>query len=243
MGNQARPTATTEMEPGMKEAVGIVLFVTGLGVLVDVFQAPSALAGLVGIPTIGWSLLVCGLGILVAALVTSLADSMAPPAGARTVPAVAAGLPLGSAPTHRLATPTPGRRRTPEEKGRVPLMDAGEKVGLPFDASSPAVPLLITVVTTQDVVASGITGLLSGRRGDFLIAVAGPECGEPDVVFYDVIGLHEGDGADLDQWVAHPSSTVIAVTRELRPELGAAAIQRGAAAAISLGASRDDFLR
>ena len=54
------------------------MFVTGLGVLVDVFQAPSALAGLVGIPTIGWSLLVCGLGILVAALVTSLADSMAP---------------------------------------------------------------------------------------------------------------------------------------------------------------------
>ena len=114
---------------------------------------------------------------------------------------------------------------------------------LPFDASSPAVPLRITVVTTQDVVASGITGLLSGRQGDFLIAVAGPECGEPDVVFYDVIGLHEGDGADLDQWVAHPSSTVIAVTRELRPELGAAAIQRGAAAAISLGASRDDFLQ
>ena len=62
------------------------------------------------------------------------------------------------------------------------------------------------------------------------------------MVFYDVIGLHEGDGSDLDHWVAHTSSIVVAVARDLRPDLGAEAFARGAIAAISLGATAEDFL-
>ena len=100
----------------------------------------------------------------------------------------------------------------------------------------------IQVVTTQPVVASGIVALLEGRHGALLITTDGPLDAEPEVVFYDVIGLHEGDGSDLDYWVAHTSSIVVAVARDLRPDLGAEAFARGAIAAISLGATAEDFL-
>ena len=97
-------------------------------------------------------------------------------------------------------------------------------------------------MTTQPVVANGIMALLEGRHGDLLITTEGPPDAEPDVVFYDVIGLHEGDGTDLDYWVAHTSSIVIAVARDLRPDLSADAFTRGAIAAISIGATAEDFL-
>jgi DNA-binding NarL/FixJ family response regulator len=100
----------------------------------------------------------------------------------------------------------------------------------------------IAVVTPQLVVGSGISSLLVGPHGDGTIAMAPVGAGAPDVVFYDVLGLHVGDGADLDALVRCATSTVIAVTRTLRPDLGAAALDRGAQAAISMGATREEFL-
>jgi len=100
----------------------------------------------------------------------------------------------------------------------------------------------IQVVASQAVIETGIRTLIEGPHEGLRITTRWHEAAQPDVVFYDVIGLHEGDGADLDHWVKETSSIVIAVTRELRPDLGAVALERGAAAAISLGASREDFL-
>jgi DNA-binding NarL/FixJ family response regulator len=99
----------------------------------------------------------------------------------------------------------------------------------------------IGIVTPQPVVATGIQGLVEGRRGSRTITID-PLAGPPDVVFYDVIGLHEADGSDLDTLVARAASTVVAVTRSLRPDLGAAALARGAQAAIPIGASAAEFL-
>ena len=62
------------------------------------------------------------------------------------------------------------------------------------------------------------------------------------MVFYDALGLREGDGADLDALVQRRTAVVIVLTNELRPELGAAALERGATAAISMAATRADFL-
>ena len=53
----------------------------------------------------------------------------------------------------------------------------------------------------------------------------------PDVVLYDVFALLEGDGSDLDHWVKQTASTVVALTRPLRPDLGTLALERGAEAA------------
>ena len=63
----------------------------------------------------------------------------------------------------------------------------------------------IQVVTSQPVVSTGITSMLVGRHGDVLVTDEGPFGDEPDVVFFDVIGLHEGDGTDLDHWISHTS--------------------------------------
>ena len=100
----------------------------------------------------------------------------------------------------------------------------------------------IQVVTPQSVVATGIAGLIGGRHGDLMITTEGRFGEQPDIVFYDVIGLHGGDGADLDRWVSNTDAVVIALTHELRPDLGLAALDRGADAAVSMSASVRDFL-
>ena len=61
-------------------------------------------------------------------------------------------------------------------------------------------------------------------------------------MFYDVIGLHDSDGLDLDSLVKQATTPVVAVTQSLRPDLGEAALRRGAQAAICMGATADDFL-
>src|SRR5688500_12767924 len=99
----------------------------------------------------------------------------------------------------------------------------------PADPGPPVLRARVLVVTSQPVVSAGINGLLVGRHGDLVVTTEGPEDGEPDVVFFDVIELHNGDGTDLDHWISQTSSVVIAVTRELRPDLGSEAVERGAA--------------
>jgi len=103
-------------------------------------------------------------------------------------------------------------------------------------------PLWVEIVTTQDVVAAGLRTILETELGSMVFTTVGPVDGEPDVVLYDVIGLHEGDGADLDHWVKQTGSTVIAVSRELRPDLGALALDRGAEALVSIGVSTEDLV-
>lgn len=99
----------------------------------------------------------------------------------------------------------------------------------------------IRVVTPQAVVASGITRLLEGRHNGRTITTV-HNGHAPDIVFYDVIGLHDSDGLDLESLVKQGTTPVVAITRSLRPDLGEAAIRRGAQAAISMGATADDFL-
>ncbi len=103
-------------------------------------------------------------------------------------------------------------------------------------------PLWVLPVTSQDVVAAGLRTLLHDHPGRLNVTTEGPADGEPDVVLYDVIRLHEGDGSDLDHWVKETGSIVIAVVRELRPDLGALALDHGAVAAVSIGASAEDLL-
>ena len=103
-------------------------------------------------------------------------------------------------------------------------------------------PLWVEIVTTQDVVAAGLRSILETELGSMVFTTVGPVDGEPDVVLYDVIGLHEGDGADLDRWIKQTGSTVIAVSRELRPDLGALALERGAEAVVSIGVSTEDLV-
>jgi DNA-binding NarL/FixJ family response regulator len=104
-------------------------------------------------------------------------------------------------------------------------------------------PLLwVEVVSAHDVVSAGLQAIIQAELGSHVFTTVGPVEGEPDVIFYDVIGLHEGDGTDLDYWVKETASTVIAVTRELRPDLAALAFEKGVEAAIPIGVAAEELI-
>jgi DNA-binding NarL/FixJ family response regulator len=103
-------------------------------------------------------------------------------------------------------------------------------------------PARIGVLSPQPVVAAGLHTLLA--QGDVAWQVVREPDGTtpPDVVLYDVLLLHTGDGSDLDDLVKKEASVVIAVGRDLRPDLQAQALDRGARAAIPLGVSAEELV-
>jgi DNA-binding NarL/FixJ family response regulator len=105
-------------------------------------------------------------------------------------------------------------------------------------ASSPGRwPARVGIVSPQEVVESGLRVLLDGVDDDWEVVSEGDGASAPDVVLYDVLWLHEGDGSDLEHLLRQNGSVVIAVVRDLRPDLEAQALDRGVAAAISIGVS------
>jgi DNA-binding NarL/FixJ family response regulator len=96
------------------------------------------------------------------------------------------------------------------------------------------VSVWVEIRTTQAVVELGLKAML-GQAPGLVVATEGPLGGHPDVVLYDVINLHEGNDSDLDHLLAHTVSTVIAIDRTLKPELGTRAKERGVEWAITLG--------
>jgi DNA-binding NarL/FixJ family response regulator len=93
----------------------------------------------------------------------------------------------------------------------------------------------VEIVSPHDVVVTGLRGILEAALGVGVVVTAGSVEGEPDVVLYDVIGLLEGDTSELDHWVKDTDSTVVAVSRDLRPDLACSALAHGAQAVMSLG--------
>src|SRR5215218_1602263 len=90
------------------------------------------------------------------------------------------------------------------------------------------------------MVSVGLSGMLAETEP--ALRLVNPAEEEPDVVLYDVFALLEGDTDELDRWVKETASTVIAMTRPLRPDLGALALERGAEGAVALSADAADIL-
>jgi len=95
-------------------------------------------------------------------------------------------------------------------------------------------PVWVQIATSQPVVELGLRTMLETTAAAFDITTGGPPEDEPDVVLYDVILMREGDTTDLDAWLKETSTTVVAVDRTLRPELGAQARTRGVEWGITL---------
>ena len=100
----------------------------------------------------------------------------------------------------------------------------------------------VRIDTTQEVVAVGLRTILETATGPFDITTTGPTGDEPDVVLYDVIHMRDGDDSGLDYWLTETASTVIAINRTLRPELGARAKAKGVEWAIDLGITADELV-
>jgi DNA-binding NarL/FixJ family response regulator len=101
----------------------------------------------------------------------------------------------------------------------------------------------VQIATSQPVVELGLRTMLETFEGTFAVTTLGPPEAEPDVVLYDVILIREGDTAELDAWLKDTSTTVIAVDRTLRPELGAQARTHGVEWGIDLNITGPELLQ
>ena len=105
-------------------------------------------------------------------------------------------------------------------------------------------PSRVAVVSPLDVVATGLSAML-GQYPDQVLVVelsTGFGVDDPDVIIYDAIGLHEGDGADLEFFVKETTASVLVVSQDLRPDLASRALARGADGFFSLGVDDDELL-
>jgi DNA-binding NarL/FixJ family response regulator len=102
----------------------------------------------------------------------------------------------------------------------------------------------VGLISEQSIVRAGVRSLLARYADRIAVVDIGPhaDLGAADVVLYDVLGLHQGDGKDLETAVkAHPGR-VLAISRDLQPGLSARALGMGAIASISLGADADELV-
>ena len=103
-------------------------------------------------------------------------------------------------------------------------------------------PPRLMIVSGQDVVAAGVRALLEicPERVE-LLADDSSSSADPDVVLYDVLHLMSGGNAELEHHLVH-SKGVVALGRDLRPELALRAWWLGVDAVVSIGAPGEEIL-
>src|SRR3954451_10331339 len=105
-----------------------------------------------------------------------------------------------------------------------------------------AQPLPVAVCSPHPVVRTGLKALLKRHPDRFRVVAPpdGPQGDGPDVVLYDVFALRSGDH-ELAELLRQTSARVIAVGRELRPDLTSRALAAGVDGSVSLGAEEDEL--
>jgi len=117
----------------------------------------------------------------------------------------------------------------------------GDRRLAPDNAGMGSDPLLVAVVSPHAVVRHGLVDLL-GRHPHRVQVVVFPDGVEPDVVLYDAVDLVDGDMSALEDLLGATSAKVLAVSRDLRPDLAARALAVGAAGSFSIGVSEAELL-
>ncbi|GAB3765001.1 DNA-binding NarL/FixJ family response regulator [Nocardioides ginsengisegetis] len=105
-------------------------------------------------------------------------------------------------------------------------------------------PARLAVIGTNDITRHGIAALVAEHPGRAVLVPfpTGPGDPEPEVIVYDAIGLLEGDTGELDRLVKETLAAVVVLARDLRPDLAARALARGADGCVSLEADAAHFL-
>jgi DNA-binding NarL/FixJ family response regulator len=101
----------------------------------------------------------------------------------------------------------------------------------------------VHVSTTQEVVDVGLRTILERADAPFTIVTDGDPLGTPDVVLFDVIHMSEGDTVELERWLKDSDTTVIAIDRTLKPELGVRARESGVEWSITLGITAQELVQ
>jgi DNA-binding NarL/FixJ family response regulator len=91
-------------------------------------------------------------------------------------------------------------------------------------------PTRVGIVYAQEVLGKGLAAMLAEHPGRSVIT----DVEQAEVVLYDVFGVHRTNGSDLAELLGRTRSVVVAVSRDLRPDLRARALAAGAHAWISM---------
>lgn len=102
-------------------------------------------------------------------------------------------------------------------------------------------PLTVAVVSPQEIVQHGLVGLLQ-RHPKRVTVVPFGDGVAPDVVVYDVLALLHTDIVELHDLIRTTAGRILAVGRDLRPELVARAIGAGVHGSFSIGASEAELI-
>ncbi len=95
----------------------------------------------------------------------------------------------------------------------------------------------VAVVSPQAMVVAGITAVLGRHPARFELVQSGP-----DVVLYDVLGLADGDGAEFGRLVNETAAVVLAIGRDLQPDLLNQALAQGADGCFSVNTGETALL-
>lgn len=115
------------------------------------------------------------------------------------------------------------------------------------ESSTPAATahVRVAIVTDEDVVFRGLASVIEemGVRVE-LLGRSGGLAVDPgvDVVLFDVAGLSAGDSDGLDWLVKETHAAVVAVARDLRPDLASRALEKGVDGVISMSAAATEII-
>ena len=91
-------------------------------------------------------------------------------------------------------------------------------------------PTRVGIVYTQEVLGKGLAAMVAEHPRRAVVT----EVDRAEVVLYDVFGVHRTNGSDLADLLDRTRSVVVAVCRDLRPDLRARALAAGAHGWISM---------
>ncbi|WP_243059445.1 response regulator transcription factor [Nocardioides sp. SR21] len=91
-------------------------------------------------------------------------------------------------------------------------------------------PPRVGIVSSQEVLGKGLAAMLAEHPDRAVLT----DADRADVVLYDVLGVHRTNGADLEHLVQQTTSVILAVSRDLRPDLRARALAGGAHGWVSM---------
>ncbi len=105
-------------------------------------------------------------------------------------------------------------------------------------------PVTAAIISAHEIVHTGLVGMFATRPGSIEVVTFDPGAPDrqPDVILYDVFGLHDGDGDDLDGYVKDTDCAVVAMARDLRPDLAARAVAKGVDACVSMTVEIDEII-
>jgi len=106
-------------------------------------------------------------------------------------------------------------------------------------------PVRTAIVSRQEVVARGLTAMLADHPERVAVTAlpsVRSEARGVDVIVYDVHGLLNADGSELEHLVGHTGARILVLSRDMRPDLRARALAMGCRSWVSMSIRSGDLV-